>query len=221
MNHKWVTVPIYVFAAIYFAAVLFIKPHLGAFYGPRIGSGFSKHSSCETNIEALVIASTAMPFLYEGADFGLVASIKSLQTDGCQGGQVRYFAHDYVTSIQNLGEMMGEGLINSRPPALLYRRTHSRVPKGYFPRWPFGDIWLLIKSYPNLYSGKGIKHYLRCDYSLNLEPYHSFILSDMHLGDIADTTRDRLNECALYDEFTEQIHTRISESLMLSPVFQD
>lgn len=220
MDYKWVTFPIYGIAVIYFAAVLVIKPHLGVFYGPSIGKGFPVFSSCDTNIQALAIASGAIPFLHEGGDFGLIQAAQTLQENPCKGFQLRQFENGDWTSIQNLGELMAGGVLKPPPPAVLFRQTHNSLPNGYYPRWPLGYIWLLITNYPKLYSGKGIKHYLRCDYSLNLQPYHSFILSDLHLGNIADATRERINECALLDAYHKEINDFISASLMLPPVYQ-
>lgn len=221
MKYKWVTLPIYFLALMYIAGAYFIKPHLLAFEGPGSVKHFSNYPNCERNIEALVIAAEGSPFVYENADFGLGKAIQSLRSDTCNGIPPRYLADDYVTSLQNWGTQKAQRHMESQPSALLYDQSHWRLPKGYYPRWPLGDAWLLISNYSDLYSGHGIKHYFRCDYSLNLQPYHSFILSKMHNESVAQSTIERIHECGFSAEFQMKIDSLIATSPVLPPIFQD
>lgn len=70
---------------------------------------------------------------------------------------------------------------------------------------------MLSKNYKTLNSGNGILHYMRCDYSLHLEPYQTFWASDLHRGVAADAVFERVAECGKTLFFEELISDKLSE----------
>ena len=65
------------------AANVFTRNHILRFHRPAVGDEFRMSSECVKNSEALLIALSAAPHLFEWYDFGLVEAVDSISKDDC------------------------------------------------------------------------------------------------------------------------------------------
>lgn len=91
--------------------------------------------------------------------------------------------------------------LSGAPNWLWSRETGDNPLAGAVPRWPLGLLRSVLANRKALSSRKGLVWFLRCDYSLGLEPFRSFILSDLHLDQLGTVTAARIEECGMTESF--------------------
>ncbi|MGH1356027.1 MAG: hypothetical protein ACRBBS_13215 [Thalassovita sp.] len=193
------------------AANAFTRHHTLGFHRPAVGGEIRMSSDCPREAESLVIALSAAPHLFERHDFGLVEAVDSISEDGCAGLPPRNLSTPIIDAIQNRYVWAQKEFIETAPPWYLARYTGNPQSSALFPSPVFGHLYMLSKNYKTLNSGKGILHYMRCDYSLHLEPYQTFWASDLHHGNATDDLFERISECGETVFFEEFISGKLSD----------
>ena len=187
-----------------------INRHVLVFSSPTVGGDFGAPADCATQAEALLIALGGAPHIHATHNFVLATAVRTLSPDDCAvwtGAEIPAEVFDRFQQAYQTAEAHYK-----QDPALGFpfmedsvSRNAARFPAGYL-----GNLYLLIANYDALSSGKGIIHYLRCDYSLNLEPYKSFWASDLHAQTAHQSLLDRVKECRARDAFDTLIAARLA-----------
>lgn len=168
-------------------------------------------SECVRKSEALLIALSAAPHLFEGYDFGLIEAVDSISEDDCFPRSPQTLSVSTVDAVRNRYEWAKREFIETAPPWYLGRYTGPPQSNAVFPSAVFGHLYMLSKNYKTLNSGSGILHYIRCDYSLHLEPYQTFWASDLYYGNARGDLFERISECGKEHFFEELISGKLSE----------
>ena len=193
------------------AANAFTRNHTLGFHSPSVGGKFRMSPKCVKKSEALLIALSAAPHLFEGYDFGLVEAVDSISEDDCSPLSPQTLSVSTIDAVRNRYEWAKREFIAIAPPWYLARYTGHSQSNAVFPLPVFGRLYLLSKNYKELNSGNGILHYMRCDFSLHLEPYQTFWASDLHHGNAPDDLLERISECGDALFFEELISGKLSK----------
>ena len=198
-----------------------LKNNIMSFHSPAIGGRFGPNFDCERAAEALFIALDAASFLYQETDFGIIKAATSISEDDCVGFTVPTIEPDLLAAVQQKYEHATQQLKPGKPSQILFNIFSYRRELSAYPRWPLGQLQSLVMNFKNLSTGQGFIHYLRCDYSLHLEPYHTFILSNLHNQSTGRGVLDRLSECGEQETFDALIEDRLSDLRILSRAGQE
>lgn len=153
------------------AASSFTRNNTLLFHRPAVGGEFRFSLKYQKKAEALLIALSAAPHLFEGYDFGLGEAVGSMSEADCTDQSDMNLDSALRDRIEARYAWAQLQFIDSAPPWPLSRHAKTPGSNAVFPSNVFGRLYLLFRNYPALSSGNGILHYMRCDYSLHLEPY--------------------------------------------------
>jgi len=211
MRYRTVAFVISFFGLLLLAVGSFTQKHALSFHRPAVGGEFRFSSNCTENAEALLVALSAAPSVFEGYDFGLGEAVRTISVDDCATWLRNNPSAPLIDTIQKRHEWAQSQFIDDAPPWLLAKFTEPPMSNAVFPSDVFGRLYLLLEHYRELNSGNGILHYVRCDYSLHLEPYRSFWASDLHSNNASEELLERITECEDLQIFDALISERLSE----------
>jgi len=198
-----------------------LKNNIMSFHGPTIGGRFGPKLDCVRAAEALFIALDAAPFLYHDTDFGIIKAATTISKDDCLRIPTRTIDPDLLAAVQQKYEHATQQMKPGKPSQVLYMVFSYRRVFSAYPSWPLGKLQSLLMNFNDLSTGQGFIHYLRCDYSLHLEPYHTFILSNLHNQSAGRDVLERLSECGEQETFDALIEDRLSDLRTLSRAGQE
>ncbi len=181
------------------------------FHRPAVGGEFRVSSKCTKKAEALLIALSAAPYIFEGYDFGLGEAAETAAQDDCNNWPPTTINASLLEAVHERYEWAQRQYIEAAPPWPLSRFTGYSQSNAVFPSNVFGRLYLLSKNYRSLNSGNGILHYMRCDFSLHLELYQTFWASDLHSETATDVLIERISECGRELYFETLISNSLSE----------
>ena len=220
MKHKMITLPvvirmitqpIVIIGCFLLVARPLIDPHLLIHSWPYIGGTYHPQSKCSELAISLAIALGASEHIYKGWEFGLEQATSSISSGNCievKDGQTNPLAK---LDVRSQYESASQNFNINEPSGWVFRKSLPSSPPSLYHRWPIGVLSSLIKNYKTISSGKGIIHYLRCDYSLYLEPHHTFILADLYLKETRAEVVERLNECNELENFNSLVQNRLND----------
>lgn len=185
---------------------MFLTKHVLSFHGPAVGGEFRSSEHCQEQAEALFLALHVANDLYENWSFGLAAASNSITTDDCIGTSPAQIDQALIALIQEQSARFH----TEEPDWLWSRETGRDHSVGAVPRWPLGLLNSLLSNRDDLSSRNGVIWYLRCDYSLGLEPFRSFMLSDLHIGRLDAAAAARMEECGEADAFHSLLEERLN-----------
>ena len=113
------------------AANVFTRKHTLRFHRPAVGDEFRISSECLKNSEALLIALSAAPHLFEGYDLGLVEAVDSISKDDCFPRSPQTLSVLTVDEVRNRYEWAKRELIETAPPWYLGKYTAPPIHLRY------------------------------------------------------------------------------------------
>ncbi len=211
MLHKVLTIWTYSFL-FYYVIDAIIDRNTLFFSSPYIGGEFRFHPGCEQDAEALYIALGAAPYIFEGYDFGLGEAVETMFADEyCVPRRREKLSRSSIDAVQKKYAWAQTQFIDTVPPWVIRSFIEPLQSDWELLSLMFGDFYLLFKNYGALNSGSGILYYIRCDYTLHLEPYQTFLASNLHQSAVHDDIMERIIECGSSSFFEELISDRLLE----------
>jgi len=198
----------YVVAVLGFTLIglhMFLSKHVLSFHGPVVGGEFRKSEHCQEQAEALFLSLHVAGYLHKGWSFGLAEAGNSITTDDCIETSTTQIDHALIAMIQK----QSSEFHTEEPNWLLSREIGRAQYLGVVPRWPLGLLYSVLSNQDDLSSHKGVIWYLRCDYSLGLEPFRSFMLSNLHIERLDAAAAARMEECGAADTFHSILGRRL------------
>ena len=120
------------------AANVSTRNHTLRFHRPSVGDELRMSSECVKKSEALLIALSAAPHLFEGYDFGLVEAVDSISKDDCFPRSPQTLSVLTVDEVRNRYEWAKREFIEIAPPWYLGKYTAPPQSNAVFPSAVFG-----------------------------------------------------------------------------------